>query len=71
MIHLFNALMFMLIFFRVIYVVLLACIIVFLAVDTRKKPIRFLSLLGLVVYIFIAYLLSRHRSKVMCSIRSC
>lgn len=39
-------------------------IIVFLAVDTRKKPIRFLSLFGLAVYVFIAYIFSKHRSKV-------
>ncbi|XP_046847905.1 solute carrier family 28 member 3-like isoform X2 [Xenia sp. Carnegie-2017] len=48
-----------------IYGVLSMGIIVFLAVDTRKKPIRFLSLFGLAVYVFIAYIFSKHRSKII------
>ena len=44
---------------------ILAAILVFFIVDTRKKPIRFLSLLGLLIYISIAYVLSRHRTKVI------
>ncbi|CAB3989736.1 Solute carrier family 28 member 3 [Paramuricea clavata] len=49
----------------VVYAVLIIAIIVFLAIDTRKKPIRFLSLFGLVAYIFIAYIFSKHRSKIV------
>ena len=50
--------------FRFVYGALLIAIIVFLAVDTRKKPIRFLSVFGLLVYIFIGFLFSKYRSKV-------
>ncbi|XP_028414649.1 solute carrier family 28 member 3-like isoform X2 [Dendronephthya gigantea] len=48
-----------------VYGALLIAIIVFLSVDTRKKPIRFLSVLGLFIYIFIGYLFSKYRSKIV------
>ena len=55
-------------FYRVVLLVVLTLIGLWFGLDTAKEPRRFISVLGMLVYVGISYAFSVHRRKVSCKI---
>lgn len=50
--------------FRVVLLVVLVLLGLWFGLDTAKEPKRFISLLGMLVYVGISYVFSIHRKRV-------